>query len=99
MASVTEVAGEEPQEITVFDDMVTILLYGEVELPDISMSPDKFYLKNLKVYETHTEAVTIVNNSETLPVTLKYKKVSSDEYYFKMLYRKPIFCDIIRFQV
>ncbi|XP_048521010.1 uncharacterized protein LOC109538722 [Dendroctonus ponderosae] len=90
VSSIVTNATDKPQEITLIpNDSVNILLYGEVELPKVSIRPEKFYLKDLKVYETHEEILEIFNNSKTLPLVMKYKKAPSVELEPKTIYLPP----------
>lgn len=73
VVSVTNIKLDKPREITLLpNECVTMVLYGEVEEPHVTVQPEKLTLDQLKVYETRVETLIFRNCSKTLPLVLKY---------------------------
>ncbi|XP_076271417.1 cilia and flagella-associated protein 47-like [Rhynchophorus ferrugineus] len=77
------------REIDICRPYVAMYLYGEIELPKVTLNPDKIHLQKLIINEIHVQQFTILNNSETLPLILRYKKLPSIEIVPKEILLPP----------
>ncbi|XP_050306666.1 cilia and flagella-associated protein 47-like isoform X2 [Anthonomus grandis grandis] len=80
--SVTTIDPESNQEsgMDLLGDSLTMILYGETELPDITIVPSKLNLLNLILYKSTEEPVQFINNSKSLPLILQFTKVANIDF-------------------
>ncbi|KAL1496932.1 hypothetical protein ABEB36_007982 [Hypothenemus hampei] len=72
------------------DEDVVLLIYAELEIPKITIVPDKLYFGSLNVFKTYTQTIKFTNNSKTLPLIMKYvHKTPNIEIIPKETYLPP----------